>query len=244
MTGLQEMVNWLNSYMKLGDFIEDKSLNGLQVEAGTEVTKVALAVDASMEAFRKAKHEGADLILVHHGMYWSHVDPLIRGATSDRVRYLMENKLSLYCAHLPLDAHSQVGNNVEILKAMGFKPKHKVNKIIWTCQPKRELENIVERVKKAVGEPVKVLEFGDKTVNELWVCSGQATDMVLSAPKGATVILGEFAHYGYHYAKERQLNVIEAGHYNTERFGVIALGNLIQQKFKVPTFFVDAPTGI
>ena len=235
----------MNEFLKISDFPEDKCLNGLQVHASDlELEKIALAVDASIDGFDKAKKQGCDMVIVHHGMYWKGVDPLITGPTLKRVRFLLDKNMSLYAAHLPLDAHRTIGNQVEIIKKLGFKPHKVMDKVRWTCRPNKGLEDIVSRVTEKIGAPLQVLKFGDDEVKELVVSSGGSADAVFTAPEGSTILLGEFQHYGYHYAKERQLNIIEAGHYATERFGLIGLGRVIEDKFKIPTVFVDVPTNM
>jgi len=244
MNSTNEISSWINNYLKISNFSEDASLNGLQVHAADSVSKIALAVDSALEVFSRAKKYDCDMVIAHHGMYWKGVDPLIVGPTSTRVRFLLDNKMSLYASHLPLDAHATVGNNVEILRALKFKPKKVVDKIRWTCQPQKSLEEIIERVNEKVGKPIHELKFGDEFVTDLIVSSGASTDALFTAPEGSTILLGELAHYGYHFAKERRLNVIAAGHYATERFGVIALGRLLEKKFKKSTMFIDVPTEI
>lgn len=244
MTDVNELSSWMNRYLKIGDFPEDKSLNGLQVHAKDEVDHIILAVDAGLEVFHQAKRQEADMVIVHHGMYWKGLDPLIIGPTSERVRFLMENKMNVYASHLPLDAHATVGNNVELIRALGFRPKKLVDKFRWTCTPKKSLEELLIRITEKIGTPVHQLTFGDEFVNTLTVSSGGSTDAVFTAPEGSTVLVGEFSHGGYHFAKERKLNVISAGHYITEKFGVIALGKVLEKKFKQTTIFVDVPTGI
>lgn len=245
MVELKKLTAWMDKYLEVNKWKdEDTSLNGLQVEAGHEVKRIALAVDACMDAFHKAHKREADLMIVHHGLYWKNADPLVKGYMSERVKYLLDQKISVYGCHLPLDVHPEVGNNVAILRAMGFKAKQRLGDVAWHCSPQKPFSEILKRIKESVGQPKHLLEFGEKMVNDLVVCSGAATEMVFEVPKGATVLMGELSHFGYHYAKERQLNVVAAGHYITEKFGVIALGNLIEQKFGVPSVFVDAPTGL
>ncbi len=244
MVDVNGLASWITNYLKSGDFPEDTSINGLQVHASDEVGTVGLAVDASMETFQKMKTHECNFAVVHHGMYWKGVEPLIVGPTSNRVRFLLENKISLYASHLPLDAHPQVGNNVEIIKALGFRPKKQVDRFRWVCHPRKTIDEILLRVNEKIGAPIRQLKFGDESVDTLTVSSGGSTNAIFTAPEGSTVLIGELAHYGYHFAKERRINVIAAGHYATEKFGVIALGRVLEKKFKLPSIFVDVPTNI
>ncbi|MBR9681659.1 MAG: Nif3-like dinuclear metal center hexameric protein [Candidatus Altiarchaeota archaeon] len=243
-SNVNELSSWMNTYLKVSDFSEDASMNGLQVHSSDEVNKVALAVDAGLDIFQRAKKYECDMVIAHHGMYWKGIEPLIVGPTTDRVRFLLDNKISLYASHLPLDAHSNVGNNVEIIRALGFRPKKLFDKVSWICHPKKSLEELIVKVNEKIGTSIHELKFGDEFVNDLVVSSGGGTASVFTAPEGSTVLLGELSHYGYHYAQERHLNVIAAGHYATEKFGVIALGKLLEKKFKKSTVFIDVPTNI
>jgi len=242
---LYEVVSWLNEYLKLGDFPDDQSVNGLQVEGRKEVSKIAAATDACLEVFEKAKEEGADLILVHHGLYWRNVSPLITSYMVSRVRVLLNNRISLYAAHLPLDAHPEVGNNVQILRTLGFKPeKWPHDKTSYFSTVNISFDDLVHGIGEKIAEPNLVLQFGTEEVKRLIVGSGGSTHLVYSAEPGDTVLVGEFSHYGYHYVKEKEISVIAAGHYATETFGVKALAKKLEEKFGIPWVFIDSPTGL
>ena len=104
-----KLVSWLDSYLEIVAY-DDISLNGLQVEGTDEVNKVVAAVDSSMTTFEQAAELGADMLIVHHGLFWG--KPLaLTGMHKRRVQFLLEKNMSLYAAHIPLDAHKEVGNN-------------------------------------------------------------------------------------------------------------------------------------
>ena len=115
---LSRLVAWLDTYLET-DAFEDASLNGLQVEGQPEVNKVAVAVDSSLTTFEQAAEVGADLLIVHHGLFWGEPLPLT-GMHGRRVRYLLEHNLGLYASHLPLDAHREVGNNWGLARILGM----------------------------------------------------------------------------------------------------------------------------
>lgn len=234
------MTDWMNNYLNIGKFGEDQSVNGLQVEASDEVKRVALATDASISVFEKAK---ADLMLVHHGLYWKNISPVISGEMADRVRYLMDNRMSLYASHLPLDAHPDVGNNVELIRALGMEPRPIENSICFEADFNDEFEDLLSKA-TSLSTPTFVGKFGPLKVDTVTVCTGQGTNFLFSMKPNSTFITGEFNHYGYHYALEKKINVIALGHYFTETFGVKALGKKLEHKFEVKTEFIDLPTGI
>lgn len=240
MASLSEMTDWMNNYLDIGKFGKDQSVNGLQVEASDEVKRVALATDASISVFEKAK---ADLMLVHHGLYWKNISPVISGEMASRVRYLMDNKMSLYAAHLPLDAHKEVGNNPELLRALGMEPRSIEGSICFEADFNGEFEDLLFKA-TSLSTPTFVGKFGPRKIDTVTVCTGQGTTFLFSLEPNSTFITGEFNHYGYHYALENKINVIALGHYSTEIFGVKALGKKLEQEFKVKTEFIDLPTGI
>src|SRR5699024_668606 len=115
---LTELVDWLDDYLAVADY-PDIALNGLQVEAGTEVSTVAVAVDSSLSTMEQAAALGADLLLVHHGLFWGE-PKAIAGAHGRRVKFLLERGISLYASHIPLDAHREVGNNWGFARRLGM----------------------------------------------------------------------------------------------------------------------------
>jgi len=111
-----ELVAYLDEYLRVGE-INDRSLNGLQIEGAEEISHVAFAVDARLAAFEEAGRWGAELVIVHHGLFWDKVKPLV-GIRYRRVRSLVQNGIALYAAHLPLDVHPEVGNNAQLARIM------------------------------------------------------------------------------------------------------------------------------
>ena len=241
---LGELVSWLNGFLRISEFPEDSALNGLQVEASKEVNKVAVAVDAGIETFEKAAKSGADLLITHHGIYWGGVNYQITGINSRRVGFLLKNKLSLYACHLPLDAHEEVGNNVQILKALGFKEMERFGKIEWVGKEKGDIKRLASEVQEKIGPLRNSFFFGPEKFESLIVSSGASTHLTLSAAENSSLLIGEFSHYGYHISKEKHLNVLAAGHYATETFGVKALANKLSKKFGLETEFIDVPLSL
>ncbi len=239
MPGLHRIVGWLNDYLDIGKFPEDQALNGLQVESGDEVGSVAVAVDACNPVFREAE---ADLLIVHHGLYWRGVSPAIKMEMLSRVKTLLKKKMSLYACHLPLDAHPEVGNNVQLISALSLKPEPAPG-LVWRARFDGSFDMLLKKLTR-LSDPLLVLGFGPEDVNEIYVCAGAGTSEIHSLRPGSTFITGEFSHYGYHYARERGINVVAMGHYFTESFGVKALGKKLAGLFNIPVRFIDFPTGM
>jgi len=252
MSSLSELVTWLDSYLDIGA-ISDSSWNGLQVEGSIEVTKVALAVDAGHEVFVKVAASDSQLMLVHHGHFWDRVDPSLTKANKERLSPLLTEGISLYAAHLPLDRHLEVGNNAELLRVLGATVTdpwhfHDGVNVSWLGEyadglPRQEF---LSRIQKHVSSSAHVLEFGPETISRVAVItgSGRSGGFYEAVAAGADTYLTGDPAYVYHAAKDMGVNVIFAGHYATETFGVKALGVKLAEKFGVDTEFIDVPTGI
>ena len=246
-----ELVEYLNTYLKIAE-IEDVSDNGLQVSGGEEVQKAAFAVDACHEAFRRARETGAQMVIVHHGLFWG--KPLmIRGPHRERVALLLDGNISLYAAHLPLDIHPQTGNNVQLLRLLGLSPEENrfgeyhrnLLGVMGRFAKPLPRDEVIGKLEQALDAPMTVLPFGPDTVTTVGVISGGAADMAIQAGEaGADLYLtGEPSHSAYHQVAERGLNVVYGGHYATETLGLKALAAHLSERFGLETEFLDIPTG-
>ena len=228
----------------------DRAANGLQAENRGGVSRVAAAVDASLATVRLAVAAKADLLIVHHGLFWSPSHPWT-GARHQLLRLLFEHDLAVYSSHLPLDAHSKLGNNARLCAALGFR---KLKPFFFergqflgfktnTNIPRAEL---IKRMKKATGETPIVLPGGPETCRKIGVVTGGAgSELKKAADEGVdTFITGEGPHWTYALAEELGINVLYGGHYATETFGVKALAAEVSKRFKIPWQFLDHPTGL
>lgn len=247
---LQEIVQYLNEYFAPYFPQKDVSQNGLQVDANVPVTKIATAVDACMSTFEKVQKENAQLLLVHHGLFWGK-SLLINGIHGNRIRFLMQHGISLYGMHLPLDMHAEIGNNVMIAKKLGWeivKPfgcYHDMSIGVEAhLAEQKPLQEVVQQVEKLTGSSCRVLDFGKQSVQKIGIVSGGgASELDLAASSKLDVLLtGEGGHVNYHQALEQNMNVIYAGHYATETFGIYALGEHLHEKFGLPHIFIDNAT--
>ncbi|MBI2445537.1 Nif3-like dinuclear metal center hexameric protein [Candidatus Micrarchaeota archaeon] len=231
----------------------DASKNGLQVKGPKAVSKVAVACDAALETIEKAARAYADLLIVHHGLLWEGSGPLKKDVLlQQRMVVAKKSGLNIYAMHLPLDAHPVMGNNVLLAQALGMhyvRPAcaYEGAKIAFKgVLPKPvSLKAFSKTVEKKVGAAYKTLPFGPDLVRRVAVCSGSGgfCTAFAEAENFDTLVVGEFKHSDYHAAKEFGVNVVEAGHYHTEVFGVNAVGRWVEERFGVPFVFIDAPTG-
>ncbi|AFK22603.1 Nif3-like dinuclear metal center hexameric protein [Pyrococcus sp. ST04] len=251
MVSREEVVSFLDEFLNISSY-PDKSSNGLQVEGKEEVKKIAFAVDACLDTITKAKAFGADMLVVHHGIIWGGVN-YVTGLFARRVRELLKAELNLYVAHIPLDAHPEVGNNAQLLKLLGLEPKepfgeYKGVKIsfIGEFEEPKPLPMIAQVLaEKLPVDYVKSYEFGLQEIKRVAVMSGAGGFAIEEAGKKADLLItGEFTHADYRTAEDLRVSVIVAGHYATETLGVKALMPVLREKFGVETIFIDSPTGL
>lgn len=224
--------------------------NGLQLENGGRVGRIAAAVDAHEGTIRMALEAGADLLVVHHGLFWSDVAP-IAGRSYRRLAMAIRGGLAVYSSHLPLDLHPSIGNNVLLSRALGLGVgraffEEKGAKIGRLVEGRFRREALVRRMERALAGPVRVAGSGPAVCRRVGVVSGGAGDSVarVAAEGVDTLITGEGAHWTHGLALELGVNVLYGGHYATETFGVKALAARLGRRFRLPWVFLDAPSGL
>jgi dinuclear metal center YbgI/SA1388 family protein len=226
----------------------DGALNGLQVQNTGVVNRVAAAVDATLATAKLAVQSRANLLIVHHGLFWSIRQPWT-GANYELMRFLLENNLAVYSAHLPLDLHPKIGNNVLLCRALGFKSLQpfffdKSQYLGFQATTTISRTALARRLENVVGGRVTLLPGGSETCRRIGVVTGGAGSQLKAAKGVDTFITGEGPHWTHALAEELRLNVFYAGHYATETFGVKALAAEISKRFQIPWQFVDYPTGL
>ncbi len=228
----------------------DRAHNGLQVGNDGRVTRIAAAVDASLATVRLAVAARADLLVVHHGLFWSDTVPWT-GKRRELQRLLIENNLAIYSSHLPLDLHPKLGNNAQLAAALGFKqlkPFFLAKGALIGLQTATKIsrDELAGRLARATGFPAKLLPGGATQCRRIGIVTGGAgAELRQAAAEGVdTFITGEGPHWTFALAEELGLNVLYGGHYATETFGVKALAAHLSRKFGVPWSFLDHPTGL
>ncbi|MFA5138188.1 MAG: Nif3-like dinuclear metal center hexameric protein [Elusimicrobiota bacterium] len=226
------------------------ALNGLQAQNSGRVRRIAAAVDANPAAVERAVACGADLLLVHHGLFWGGPSPWT-GARYRMMKLLFEHDIAVYSSHLPLDSHPKLGNNALLCAALGLKglkPFFQDHGSFWglrssTRVPLREL---ARRLRKAIGKEPVVLPFGPEVCRSIGVCSGGSGGRLReAAAEGVdTLVAGEGPHWTYSLAQELGVNVLYGGHYATETLGVKALAAALSREFRLPWEFLDQPSGL
>lgn len=251
---LRELVDYLDGFLAHQQF-RDIALNGLQVDGGAPVERIALAVDSSLGAIEQAIAGGAQLLLVHHGLFWGALEP-ITGMLGRRVRTALKADLSIYASHLPLDAHPEVGNNAELARLLGAEIRAplgefkgaKVGFAAEFAEPPGldALRGRIARALKLSLAEVRVFGAAERPIKRLGIVSGGASSNLQEAiDAGCDAFLTGEPHYSaFHVAVEQGVPLICAGHYHTETLGVKALAAHLHRRFVLSSFFIDLPTGI
>jgi dinuclear metal center YbgI/SA1388 family protein len=233
------------------------AVNGLQVaNSGRPVTRIAAAVDASTRTIEAAATAGANLLIVHHGLFWSGLQP-VRGAVYDRFHTLFDRDIAVYAAHLPLDRHPTLGNNALLARALDLLPtdgfaQFQSIAIGVRGEAERPTAGLVAAADAFASRwkgRARASAFEPERVTRQWaICTGAGADASTLAEAEAagidTLIVGEGPHWTAVQAPERGLVIIYAGHYATETLGVQALAGVAQATFGIPWTFIDAPTGL
>ena len=251
MAHLKKITDYLGRTLKLDEIADwPTAMNGLQLANPGKVTKIAAAVDACGFTIEAAIKSGADLLIVHHGLFWSGAQPLT-GGNYWKFKAAFANDLAIYSAHLPLDVHPALGNNALLCEALGIKKRtpfffEKGQFIGYKSKVRLRRSELQERLAKVLGGPVHLCPGGPEIIRNLGVVTGGAgAEINKAASEGIdTFITGEGPHWSFTAAEELGVNLFLGGHYATETFGVKALAAHLSRKFRLPWEFIDHPTGL
>jgi len=246
-----ELSDFLNQVLNVASF-SDYGPNGLQVEGRAEINKIVTAVSASVELFEKAIECHADAIIVHHGIIWNFERPVYKGGYKQRVKRLLENDLNLFAYHLPLDAHIELGNAAQLARVLGFKNtepfgEYKGSNIgVKGTRSPITMDKFFSLVKETINPEALCFPYGPEKIRTVGIITGGAQKEVRQAiDSGLDLYLtGEASEYILHFVKEEHIHYVAAGHYATEKFGIIALGKYIHKQFGIEVDFIDIPNPV
>jgi len=254
---LETVVEYLDQLLETSTTPDyPNAFNGLQLSNRGVVTKVAAAVDFSVKSVDAAIAENADLLIVHHGMFWSGVERLV-GKPYERIQKLIDHNVAVYSSHLPLDRHPLLGNNALLARALDLQPSDGFARfddiyigVMGTSDVKTSA--LIERARifsRANGGDVVAPPVDADRVTRRWaMCTGggASTDTLREVSENNidTLIVGEGPHWTAVYAAENDLIIIYMGHYATETLGVYALADELKRKFHVEAVNISAPTGL
>lgn len=248
MAQLKQIVEYCNALLSINDF-RDYCPNGLQVEGKVEIKKIIAGVTASQKFLDQAVKQGADAVLVHHGYFWKGEDASIVGLKKNRIATLLNNQLSLLAYHLPLDAHKEYGNNIQLARQLGVKvtaceEQGPMKGLLWqgelTSPMSAELfsELLLNKLNRA---PLHLSSSSQQDIKTLAWCTGGAQGYIeQAAALGVDAyISGEVSEQTFHLAQELDIHYFAAGHHATESFGVQALASHLADEFDVSVEFID-----
>ncbi len=236
-----ELEKQLSEYLRVSEF-EDFTFNGLNVgKREWEVEGVITATDYDNKLVDIARETGANVIIVHHGLWWGRPYPIV-DKTYEEMAYLMKNDIALLAYHLPLDAHKEVGNSAYILGALGIPADKWISLDVgFYVDVDMTLSDITAKLEGYLGMPREVWEFGGSKVSRLAVISGSGGSFLPSLlPLGVdTYITGEVTYPQWREFRKEGINLLLYGHYRSETGGPLLLARYIEKNLGVPAKFVD-----
>jgi dinuclear metal center YbgI/SA1388 family protein len=252
MADRDEILDFCDQLLEIKRF-DDYGPNGLQIPGAAAVSRVATGVTANLETLRRGAEE-AELVLVHHGLFWNDAPRALSAPQAERLRALLDRDASLAAYHLPLDAHPEIGNNALLRERLGFERdrrpfgEHRGNAIgaIGTSPDGVEVSDLVRRVGELVQREPLVFDAGPARIHTIGIVSGAAAKSIHEAAAlGLDAFLtGEPAEHAMGDAREAGLHFVAAGHYATETLGIRRLGELVAERFGVEHRFVDVPNPV
>jgi dinuclear metal center YbgI/SA1388 family protein len=242
-----EIVAFANEFLDIGSY-PDYGPMGLQVVGTSEVRKVACGVSASRELFERAAGAGAQMLLVHHGLFWEKDPRVVDHAMRGRLEALFQGDVSLVAYHLALDAHPEMGNNALLAKELGVEPERRFTD--WgfggpLAEP-TQVSDFSAQVQEQLDRPPLVFSYGPEQIERVAILTGGAARYVTQAAAEGydCFVTGEADEPTKHAAKEAGIHFIAGGHYATETLGVRALAAKLADEFGVEWEFIDLPNPV
>lgn len=229
-------------------FFKDYCPNGLQIEGKDTINTVVTGVTASLALIESAIERQADAIIVHHGYFWKGESPVITGMKKKRFELLLKNGINLFAYHLPLDAHSELGNNTQLAKQLNMITEQGLETenprsigLVGSLSEPLSLTEFGLKIEGGLGRPPLLISGGGHSIKRIAWCTGAAQGYIDQAidHKVDAYLTGEVSEPTVHTAREMGIHFIAAGHHATERYGVKALGEYIQQELGLRHHFID-----
>jgi dinuclear metal center YbgI/SA1388 family protein len=241
---LKQLCDFCNDYLKVDDF-NDYCPNGLQVESNPSVKHIVCGVTACQALIEAAIDAGADTLIVHHGYFWKGEPQPISGIKGRRIGSLIRNNINLLAYHLPLDAHPEVGNNVQLGRVMDWPVTRNggeqgllfEGRLAAPCS----LAELAQQIDARLDTRALAIAGGEHAIERIAWCTGAAQDFIETAAEWGVdaFVSGEVSEPTFHLARELGIHYIAAGHHATERYGVQALALEINNRFGVQQQFID-----
>jgi dinuclear metal center YbgI/SA1388 family protein len=246
---LNQLREFCDEYLKVDEF-NDYCPNGLQVEANSQVEHIVCGVTASQALIEAAIEQDADTLIVHHGYFWKGESQPITGYKGKRISSLIKNNINLLAFHLPLDAHPEIGNNVQLGRIMGWEVSASFGEqnlvLEGSLSQAQTLAEISLQIEARLDTKTLSISAGDHSIERIAWCTGAAQGFIeAAAERGVDAFVsGEIAEPTFHLARELGIHYIAAGHHATERYGVQALCKVIADRFGIKQQFIDIPNPV
>ncbi|MDE1460605.1 Nif3-like dinuclear metal center hexameric protein [Spartinivicinus poritis] len=243
----QSLLDFLGQTLE-SQLFKDYCPNGLQVEGKDQIKTIVTGVTASLALIKAAIERNADAIIVHHGYFWKGEAPVVTGMKKRRLELLLKHEINLLAYHLPLDAHSELGNNAQLAKLLNIKPESGLEQdnprsigLVGCLAEPLSLGELGEQIQLTLRREPLLISGGDHSIRRIAWCTGAAQGFIDQAiAHGVDAYLtGEISEPTVHTAREMGVHFIAAGHHATERYGVKALGEHIQEQFGIKHHFID-----
>ncbi|SFV87967.1 FIG137478: Hypothetical protein YbgI [hydrothermal vent metagenome] len=241
MVNQNTLSDYCHQYLKVDNF-SDYCPNGLQIAGTPEIQNIISGVSANQDLIDCAIDEKADALFVHHGFFWKGEDQRITGIKKNRIKALLDNNINLFAYHLPLDAHTEVGNNIQLARRFGIKNPIPIgDTLVWQGEINTTINALSKTIEQTLNRKPLIFGNNNKRLKTIAWCSGGAQNYMNHAfDVGADCfITGEVSEQNPAIAKENNITFISAGHHATERYGVQALCQHLSEKFGVKHQFID-----
>lgn len=236
-----DILLFLNQYLEIDSF-KDFTPKGLHVEGREQVKRVVTGVSANSDLINAAVEQEADMVIVHHGLFWEKESPVLKGVLKGRVKRLLEHDISLLAYHLPLDAHPQIGNNAVAAARLGLQDIEEFGEIglKGRINP-QSVSEFIQKLSKIYESDPLTFAFGPEPIEQVALCSGGAQKLIADALETQVdaFITGEVSEPTMHLAKEGGLHFFSVGHHASERLGIQRLGEVVANTFKIEVRFID-----
>ncbi len=241
------LLNYFNELLEPHKF-NDYCPNGLQIEGKQTINKIVCGVTASKALIDKAIELKADAIFVHHGYFWKNESYPIVGMKKERIAALIKNDINLFAYHLPLDAHTTFGNNVQLAKKLGLETIGELNTntspnigIIAQLPSPTDPEEFANHISNILGKPALHINGNQQKIHSIGICTGGAQGFILNAAEQGldSYLSGEISENTTHIARECHIHYFAAGHHATERYGAQAISEHLSHIYDIEAIFVD-----
>jgi len=246
MVNRKELNNYCQDYLNVTAF-EDYGPNGLQVEGVENIKKIVSGVSANLALIERAIDEKADAIFVHHGIFWKNEGQAIMGSKRRKISLLLSHNINLFGYHLPLDAHPEIGNNVQLGKRLGIQNMTPVSdSLIWQGELNKNLSDFLAQIEKRMSRTPQVFGKKSEKIQRIAWCTGAAQGFINDAIELSVdlYLSGEVSEQTPAAAAENNMTFISAGHHATERYGVQALSKHLSEKFKLQHQYIEVENSV